>query len=376
MDEKCIICDNNIDNLITLIDDKHLMYCHNCFHISSFYTNKPNKIPETFNSIKVCNEVNNRSRYKDICFKQICDKFKDKDEKFNVLCLNDYNTDLLDMIKTEYKYSKTVSLSNYFNPSFFSKHYHEKDYINDNSIKRLRARFDSFDFIFINTTLNGCNDPVKFLELCKLLCHENTIVFSLNYHSIRLSCYYLMNLNDQIKHIYNTNSIKFLCQKTNFCIANVEDITKDLKLYIFKAQLSDTDSILSEILYDEITHDTYDNETYDSIKYFWMHNFINFSQTLEKYKNKNFTIIGINKCECCLVNTYYTKTQKIDLMINLSDLSNKIKIFNKSENFLFIIFDEDQFFAKGSKLITLLSSKQISKSLIFDPVECISYPIK
>jgi hypothetical protein len=365
MDEKCIICDGEREDLVSINDTNRLMYCNNCFHITC--------INEERNSaVKICKElVDLKENYAKICLNKIKKRFKDTEEKINILCINDFDTHLMDRIKNVYKNAKTVSLSPFYNPSFFSRHYHDKDVANSASITRLNKKFDKFDFIFINTTLNGWSDPNKFLELCKKTCNNFTWIVSINYHSVLLSSYALMNLNSDIIQLFNTNSMKMLCENNNLNIIDVTDLTSDIKLYTF-TQNSDSKTSLSDILYDEITHDTYSNDTYDTIKYFWTQNYIQLSNTLEKYKRQNFTMIGINKCNCCDTSTYYKDANILDITCNLNEIKNTVANFNKSENFLFIIFDYKNFFKKSSKIAGELS---ISKSLILDPVECICYPI-
>jgi len=367
----CIICDNSLEDLILLNDNQKLMYCTNCFHISqNKQTNKSHRV------VSICKEILNfKENYVQMCLEKIRKRFYDKNDKPNILCINDNSTFLLDAIKKEYPHAKTVSLSNYFNPSFFSKHYHDKDEINESSIERIVKSFETFDFIFVNTTLNGSNDPEHFLQLCKRVSNKSTNIVCVTFHSILMSCYYLMNFNSDILNIFNTNSLKLLCERNDLMIKQTEHLTSDLNVYtitnVTKSDVAKSD-VLSEVLYEEITHDTYDNDTYDTIKHFWVRNLFTLQSTIDKYKRQDFKIIGINKCECCLANTYYTKLHNVDLTCNLSEISKRINVFNKNDNFVFIIFDYNNFFNKSSKLA---SEVNVTKSLILDPVECIGFPL-
>ena len=101
-------------------------------------------------------------------FKEIEDLLESKG-KINIVSIDDSDTVLLDLIKGRFSGNvKTISISEKFNPSYFSEHKCYKLSLDmytdmDNDI------VGTFDVIILNGMCNITPDPINFLKKCKTI---------------------------------------------------------------------------------------------------------------------------------------------------------------------------------------------------------------
>lgn len=369
----CIICNNNIQiDFINLSNDIYLKICNNCFHIQSN------------NDKCIYKKLNTKNRLFNLIVKNI------ESNKFNntikILNINDTNTKILDDLYFIYnKNIKTISLSNLFNPSFFSKHTCYKGDLSDWTFEMLKNIFDTFDIIILNSTLTFNTNINDILEKCKKLSNKNTILFSTSYDISNIHSHvFFFNLNNNIKNIFNTNSMNRLCNKHNLQLINKHEVpykenfdnteTETQKyynkhvIYEFGLNNNNTSEIITEYLYNEITLNLYDENIYKTISNNWIKNYNLFNEIIQKYNSQNYNIVILDKSYRNLIDI---NKNNINLITNLNDI-------NINDKNIFIIFDFENFEKKCLDLkleIQLNYKLNLSKCLILDTNLLITYPI-
>ena len=375
--KKCILCnnividfidiENNVENNV-LDNNINLKLCNNCFHIQSFENNssKNKCFYKNFNT-------NN------CLFDLICNKIDSKNfqNPIKILNLNDINTNILDNIysKYKYKYINTVSLSELFYPSFFSKHTCLKGDLVDWSFEYLKNNYENFDIIILNSTLTFNENINKILDKCELLSHENTVIYSTNYDFLNIySHIFLFNLNNNIKNIFSTNSLNRLCNNHDLLLKEKHKILREnpnandynnIVIYEIglKKSMKDKSSIIIEELCNELALNLYDETIYKDISDNLISNHILFNNIIKKYILQNYNIVLVDKTD--------RKTPVNDKIIT------NLKKLNSQNKYLFITFDYENFqeIYKKVNYYKYEYGVNLSKCLILDINLLISYPI-
>lgn len=329
----CIICKNNTRDFLNLNNNCDLRICNNCFHIQTSDTCKTKYAYEKLREYKL--------------FDLICSKIDKRINKYNcvikILNLNDTNTNILNKLYEKYKYNvKTVSVSELFNPSFFSKHYCSKNDLTDWTLEYLQNNYGKFDIIILNSTLSFHNYPNDILNKCYKLSNENTFIFSTNYDFLNLYSHVFLFKLRNIKHIFNTNSMNRLCDKHNFVLNHkYNGMSNGMSSEIpnsLSNEMLHTDKLINIIIYEFSIKKKVDdfssviiNGLYDEIK-------------LELYDEQNFKSISNNlKQKYILYNDIITKYESLDYIIIILENSYSLDHFNfnSSNKYLFVILDYD-----------------------------------
>jgi SAM-dependent methyltransferase len=351
----CNLCgDKNISKVY-----KDFYGCGYCFHINKKSETIKNKL-----DIKYDFDITEFHKYvlEEIDSIDVSEYIKTK-RNFNVLVINDRNTVLIDSIKGKLlnkmsKYNiKTVSLSSYYNNSFFSAHNHNKYNLSNYTTDMLENEYGTFDVIVLNDALNWCNNINEVISCCKRLMNRSTSLFSVNLHSYLLYSTSLFALNKFTNNIFNTNSLKTLCDKNDLCLQNSEIIQDHwiISKIDTKRQPNVSKGVV-EVLYEEITHGMYDQQSFDLIRNYWSQYTDIIQQTLSKYKNLGFNIIILNNLR---VDLFYidldydiyietinvsqlTETQSKTLVVildykNIENIQSEIKSLSNVKTWL--IFD-------------------------------------
>ena len=373
----CIICNNNIKiDFINLSNDINLQICNNCFHIQSNSDKSIYKKLNTDNSL----------------FNLIVNKIESKIFKnpIKILNMNDINTKILDDLYFIYNRNvTTVSLSNLFNPSFFSKHNCYKGEFTDWIFETLKNNFTTFDIIILNSTLSFNLNINDIMNKCQKISNENTIIFSTSYDISNIySHVFFLYLNNNIKNIFNTNSMNRLCNKHNLQLINKHTVSYIKNCDTIEHQLTKTkylnriviyeiclnnihnnSEIIAQYLYDEIIMNLYDENIYKTISNNWIQNYNLFNSIIKKYKSQNYNIVILDKSYTTIINSDLINSDK--LITNLNDI-------NINDKNLFIIFDVENFEKKCLDLkfeIQLNYKLNLSKCLILDINLLITHPI-
>lgn len=373
----CCICKNNIDENNFVY--QNFIYCTNCFHIQKNNINS--------NSIKSKNKQENKqilhnqilSKISSYLNFQIIQKY---DEYLNILIVNDINSELSNKIynnlnKKISKYKiKIVSISPYYNSSFFSTQHHYKLNLTDYTTNIIKDNHNLFDIIILNTTLTNSIEPLNILNNCKKLCKNGTLIISEHIHTNILSSLELLNLNKNIHNIFNTNSIQTLCKIVKLQLHHIEYINHFQFLsYIIHNTLNNehiknehiknehiTEHI-TELLYNEIINNIYDENTYIYLKNYWI-NYINIvNDFLDKYKSINYHIVCINRENNIYYHLNYDTFITTDNLIFLNDK-------NPSNTLLIITNDLNR-----QEIIELIKTTNTKTWLLFDLYKLISYTI-
>ena len=306
MSENCIVCTHK--KLYNIIDNFNI--CFNCFHVNNQNANQKNINNKNSNQIK-SNESIYDSDHIIYLLNEIGEIIEKKSlphsSKLNILSINGKDTFILDKISEKFKFNvNTFSISENFNPSYFSSHKCYKY-----SLKTYCENFndDSFDIILLNDTLSYTNDPIDILNKCKILCNKDTSteaklqsrqgtqIYSINLHTTVLLSLNYINIDKDINNIFNTNSMKTLCENTKFTLNDCIEFN-NLNFQMYKLDnngLPITNKKIIEFLYNEITIGLYNIFPYYNLKNYWNEYLKTLNTIFDKYRTKNYTIIGINE---------------------------------------------------------------------------------
>jgi len=292
----CIICRQV--NTFNILQDYCI--CFNCFHISRYLTNgEPTSNTNNNKNIKEsCNSI-----FLQYLFKEIENIRKSK-SKINVVSIDGSDTDLLDLIKSRFNGNvNTISISEKFNPSYFSEHKCYKlsldmytdmdnyDTFTEDFDKRqgtftedfdkrqgtftedFDKRQGTFDVIILNGMCNSTPDPINLLKKCKMICNSDGVIYSMKLNASVLLSRNMELLNNTM-HIWTTHSVKKLCQYSEMLLSNIYKVpNSNNKIYkIAKGTRQGNDKLtrpIVEDLYDEMCYGFYNIALYQYIKHFW-----------------------------------------------------------------------------------------------------------
>lgn len=372
-DKRCIICGSE-DSLENSIPDYE--YCNRCFHIAR------SSLSKTSRNISINVDMPDFTR--DYVLSKIKSlNFSDKkpDSIFKILILNDKDSSLIDETreilsqKINKYYLKTISVSPFYNSSFFSKHKHYKLTLTDYTFQMLKEEYEFFDLIVLNDTLTYTQNPIQILKYCNELSNDNTKILCCNLSTNVLRSMELLNMNKNVKNIFNTDSLKKSATVSGLFLENVESIKEGetnfksvwLGSTISKVENNNSKSTVEQI-YNEIEYDLYSTSTHKSFRLYWLNYFSKVNSDLKKYRKIGYTIV--------LVGNHNIK----DLYANfINDIYIQREISNK------IIFEVDIF--GDDQLVLILDYKNtdrcLSKNttgylpkndqLIYDPYNLIAY---
>jgi len=286
----CIICRQV--NTFNILQDYCI--CFNCFHISRYLTNgEPISSTRYLTNGEPTSNTNNNKNIKESCnsiflqylFKEIEEKnihLIESKSKINVVSIDGSDTDLLDLIKSRFNGNvNTISISEKFNPSYFSEHKCYKlsldMYVNMDNYDTFTEDFDkrqgTFDVIILNGMCNITPDPINLLKKCKMICNSDGVIYSMKLNvSVLLSRN--MELLNNTMHIWTTHSVKKLCQYSEMLLSNIYKVpNSNNKIYkIAKGTRQGNDKLtrpIVEDLYDEMCYGFYNIALYQYIKHFW-----------------------------------------------------------------------------------------------------------
>lgn len=307
----CLIC--NRTELIPCFPE--YTYCTYCFHIQRI------NLSETIVKEKYSY---NQESYKEFVLKKIKDIDWVDQKQVNVLVINDVNSFLIDSIydtlsdKFQTYNIKTVSISTLYNNSFFSKHHHNKFILSEYTADILKNEHHHFDVIILNDTLTYSVNPYEILSSCKKLCIDTTTIISINYHACILSSMNLLTLDIHVNNIFNTNSMKTLCNRAKLKLVNVINY-KELVISIIKGcEEINIDEVILDKLYDEITCNLYDNRIYSIFNKYWIKYLENINDIFDKYKTLGYKLIQVSN----LPNDKTNFNMIYDGHIQITDIGN------------------------------------------------------
>jgi SAM-dependent methyltransferase len=201
-------------------------------------------------------------------FKEIEDLIESK-SKINVVSIDGSDTDLLDLIKSRFSGNvNTISISEKFNPSYFSEH---KCYKLSLDMYVNMDNYDTFDVIILNGMCNITPDPINLLKKCKMICNSDGVIYSMKLNvSVLLSRN--VELFNNTRHIWTTHSVKKLCQYSEMLLSDIYKVpNSNNKIYtICKGRRQGNEKLTKPIvedLYDEMCYGFYDFALYQYIKH-------------------------------------------------------------------------------------------------------------
>lgn len=250
----CIICRQV--NLFNILQDYCI--CFNCFHISKYFIDgePTSNINNNKNVKESCNSI-----FLQYLFKEIEDLIESKG-KINIVSIGGSDTVLLDLIKGRFSGNvKTISISEKFNPSYFSEH---KCYKLSLDMYTEMDNYDTFDVII----LNGCTpDPINFLKKCKTICNSDGYIYTMK---LNVSVLLSRSLDPLIntRHIWTTHSVKKLCQYSQMLLSDIYKVPdSNNKIYKIVKNNDKLTRPIVEDLYDEMCYGFYNITLYQYIKH-------------------------------------------------------------------------------------------------------------
>ena len=270
----CIICRQV--NTFNILQDYCI--CFNCFHISRYLTNGEPISSARYLEKAKCDEptsnsnINNNKNVKESCnsiflqylFKEIEDLIESK-SKINVVSINGSDTVLLDLIKSRFSGNvKTISISEKFNPSYFSEH---KCYKLSLDMYTDMDNYDTFDVIILNGMCNITLDPINLLKKCKTICNSDGYIYSMKLNASVLLVRSLEPLVNT-RHIWTTHSVKKLCQYSEMLLSDIYKVPdSNNKIYKIAKNNDKLTTPIVEDLYDEMCYGFYNIALYQYIKH-------------------------------------------------------------------------------------------------------------
>lgn len=235
--------------------------CFNCFHIFKYSDTAKNIDKKSYN------EEFDRRLFLEYLFKELEGLIESKG-KINIASIDGCDTILLDLIKSRFSGNvRTTSISEKFNPSYFSDH---KCYKFSLDMYVNMDNYDTFDVIILNGSLDYISDPISLLKKCKMICNNSGYIYSIILHvSVLFSLDYI---NTITTNIWTTHSVKKLCQYSEMLLSDIFKVSNSNdRIYKICKDIF-TDKLVKPILeelYDEICQGFYNIERYDYIKQFW-----------------------------------------------------------------------------------------------------------
>lgn len=357
----CTACqDKNptLQNFLNFSQTNSINVCNNCFHLQK----------NTQMSSNITLGHYNTELYKEFVLQSVEKHHKNK-KRIKILNINDNNTVLLDQLLNDICYIAnlpktsihTVSLSQNFNPSYFSKHKCYKDILSEDSLRYLKENYDSFDIIILNTTLLTSNNPTQILKQCSHLCNSNSSIIGINYYSINPIDY--MNIDKSLAQFFNTNSLKHICEKNSLQLNN---ISTNANYSFYELTSQHTKQLKRNVisnLYNEITTNTYCIELYNRITLQWFNTLNETTKLLDRYRSDNYKLVSITNCKCCNPDHLLYNNETIDYNINELTKSKLNDILENNKSYVFISFN------------TCFNLKKYLKELKLENTKCLIYDI-
>jgi hypothetical protein len=358
----CNVC--NRDDIKKLYNNFYI--CLYCFHTSKHSDDiviKPNFTRDY-----------NVSEYHDYILSEINNLDIDESSILKILVINDRDTKLIDniyndLLQKRSKYSlKTVSLSTYYNNSFFSPHFHNKYHLSDYITDILKDDYESFDIIILNEILTYDKNIRDIMSYCKRLSNEKTVLFSINLNNYMVYSSDIFKIDRYITNLFTTNSFKRLCSDFEFNIQNSKCLDKGWFVYKFDTtkQLKINKDVVN-ILYDEMVQNIYDGPVYNKLSEFWSQYISTLNETLNKYKKIGYNIIIINTLQKDMfhMDIPYDSYIKTDSLLQLEEIVEP--------QTLLVILDTSNLVQIKNRIKNLSSSSK--KWLVFDIEYMIAYNV-
>jgi hypothetical protein len=369
----CVVCNDNKQNIIY----KDFLYCTICFHIqknknestdqNKQYNNQSVNQNKQYHNKQYHNKEYNKEYINEEIIKNIISYSDFNTNDIKILVVNDKTSEFIDRIYSSLldkisKYNiKTVSVSPFYNSSFFSTHVHYKYNLTDYITDIIKKEYDNFDIIILNDTLTNNENPGFILNNCKKLCKKNSLIISQHIHSKILSSIELLNLKNTTCNIFNINSLDTLCKKLQLQLHHIKYInTSTFLSFIINNNEWITQQIV-DVLYEEIVDNIYDDSTYTYISNYWNTYIHLVNDFLEKYKSIGYNIVCINSSNDLYHHFDYDNFITSDSLIFLND-KNPMKT-------LLMITDHNN----QNEIIELIKASNTKTWLVFDIYKVIFY---
>lgn len=354
----CNVCQKKLSGYVY----KDFMYCNYCFHINKtdniLIPTKNNYVLDNFKEY-ILNTIN----YLDLTHYK----------KLNVLVVNDIDSIFIDKVYKNLsdkigKYNvHTVSITPHYNSSYFSNHKHYKYSLTDYITDIIKNEHGLFDIILLNDSLIYTSCPKDLLEYCKRLSKMNTIILCANVHTSIFHSLDILNLTKYVNNIFNTNSLKLLCNNVELDLVSCSTLDNSTFVSILSLNfVQDVNEDIVDILYNEITYNIYNKSEYKKIFNYWNNFILYVTDIIDKYST-----IGYNN------NIFINYSKKDDLYFCFENVNcitkTDLNIFDKMDpdNTLIVITD----FENNDTIKQIIKQKWDKKWLIFDLHKMIAYNI-
>lgn len=221
------------------------------------------------------------------------------------------------------------------------------EYFQQKTVDKLKKKYGSFDIIIAQHVVAHVQNPSEFLRLCKQLIKEENgsdgICLIQTSQKDMVSKAEFDTVYHEHLSFFNTNSMKYICNRNDLSLNNVDNADIQGGSYIFEVvkytpttnedfQKSNT----IEVLYEEMCNGLYSDELYEQYKIKCLMYRNKFHNTILQYKLQGKTLIGIAspaKAQVILnfarIDTYPTL---IDFIIDENQL--KVGLYTPGSNIL------------------------------------------
>lgn len=317
----------------------HLHYCDNCYHTQLNCIVEPKKLFKNYiyisgTSKTLCNYFYDFAKniLQSFLNKNI-DKNGIKEIKILEIACNDGNQlDVFHLLSKELNLDNikitTVGVDpaeNIYNNITSKKKEHDIycDFFNQNTIDKLKIKYDNFDIIIGENVFAHIDYPSEFLNLCKKIMNDNTILYIQTSQKNMI----IENQFDTVYHehlsFFNVKSMNILCEKNDLFLNNIYENEIHGTSYIFeinKTKISNSNT-KDMLLYEE-KKGLYSEEIYKNY-YFNCLKFRNdFSNIIINYKltKKNIIAFGSTAKSMTLINFCNIDNNFIDYIIDENEL--------------------------------------------------------
>lgn len=165
-------------------------------------------------------------------------------------------------------------------------------FFDEETTESLIQKWGDFDVIIAQDVFAQVDNPLELLQLCKRLCHSNTVIYIQTPHAMMIANNEFAFDHEHVSY-FCTNSMKILCDKAGLYLNRIQHIDVPGTSYLFEMSLMRThDSNVTDALYEEIEKGLYSDETYEKYKMLCLIYKNKYHSTILQYKQKGYVLYG------------------------------------------------------------------------------------
>ncbi len=287
-----------------------LRYCSNCFHVQLNVVVSKELLFNNYLYVSGTSETGKKH------FKWFAEKYPGK--VLDIACNDGTQLDYYKAMGYE-----TVGVdpaSNLKEVAESKGHVIYNDFWSEELSERILNDKGTFDVIVAQNVFAHVDYPLQFLSYCKKLCNDNTkILIQTSQANMILNNEFDTAYHEHLS-FFNCNSMNQLCKKVGMFLVNVWKVPIHGTSYIFEISTEDIKGNTTDVIYNEMEKGLYSVETYNRYRIQCNLYKNKFHNTLLKYKQQGYTIIG------------YGSTAKSNTLLNWCKIDKEIISYIIDEN--------------------------------------------